>query len=57
MNKRKYNKCVKMLDKVLILLQEEEVNYKKEKYAEIKITVYKALKGLKQNKCFWITGR
>lgn len=57
MNKRKYNKCVKMLDKVLILLQEEEVNYKKEKYAELKIIVYKALKGLKQNEFYWITRR
>lgn len=57
MNKRKYNKCVKMLDKVLILLQEEEVNYKKEKYAELKIAVYEALIELKQNKFYWFKKR
>lgn len=57
MNKRKYNKCIKMLDKVLILLQQEEVNYNKKNFAELKITVYKALKVLKQNKFFWITRR
>lgn len=57
MNERKYNKCVKMLDKILTILQEEEVNYNKKNFAELKINVHKALKVLKQNKFFWITRR
>lgn len=57
MDKRKYNKCIKMLDKVLTILQEEEVNYKRETYAGLKVTVYKALKVLEQNRFYWLTRR
>ena len=55
MTKRKYNKIIKWLDKIMLLLREEEVNYKRKDYAEVKIEIYKAYKKLKNNEYWWIT--
>lgn len=55
MTKRKYNKIIKLLDKVYTILRKEEYPaYKTESYARLKSYMYRSMRIVADNKKWWI---